>query len=384
MSVAGMDGRGGARVRRPGQPLLAMVLVLGCWVAMRAVTWQPLEEPGATAVALSDAGMPRPLPPLPPAMGGPLPRSSNRGGRVFGPTWPAAPAMAPESPVRPGPVELAPAPGGQAVAAGDADANVVTVDAPPRLRRVAHALLWMAAVSDLPLPAGMPFSTPLPVRGPATGRWSADGWLLVRPDGAGSARAAGLPVYGASQTGAVLRYRLGSGGIRPQAYLRATAALDSGERGLAAGLSVRPLAAVPVRVMAEARVDRFAGGGGHARAAVLAVSEVPPVALPGGLRSEGYVQGGYVAGAAGTGFVDGQFRLDRLVAGAPQRGELRAGAGLWGGAQRGSARLDVGPSATIGLAQGPVAARLAFDWRFRVAGNAAPASGPSLTISAGF
>ena len=33
---------------------------------------------------------------------------------------------------------------------------------------------------------------------------------------------------------------------------------------------------------------------------------------------------------------------------------------------------------------GPVPSRLSLDWRFRVAGEAEPADGPALTLSAGF
>lgn len=384
-----MTGQAGSRARRRGQPLLVMALLLGSWVGLRALTWQPLAEPGTAGLAFSEAGLPRPLQPL-------LPHHQSGARRAPLPAGPvpmpreAWTVPLPASP--PGPVDAAPPPGSVALtpqpeAGGTTnaanEANVVTVNAPSPLRRVAHVLLWMAAVSDLPLPPGMPESAPKTIRR-SLGRWSGDGWLLVRPDGAGAALAAGLPTYGASQMGAVARYRLGSGDNGPTAYLRATAALDTGERGVAAGLSARPLAAVPLRLMAEGRADRFVDGRVHGRAAVLAVTEVAPVTLPGKVRAEFYAQGGYVAGAAATGFVDGQFRLDRLVTGAPGKGELRAGAGVWGGAQRGSARLDVGPSATIGLGQGPVAARVAFDWRFRVAGNAAPQSGPALTISAGF
>jgi len=381
-----MTGQAGSRARRRGQPLLVMALLLGSWVGLRTLTWQPLVEPGTAGFAFSDGGLPRPLQSLQPL----LPFAARRSRLPAGPVRmprdvSTAPARALPSPAAvdgvPAPGSVAPTPLPEAGGGADAD----TVNAPPQLRRVAHVLLWMAAVSDLPLPPGMP----VPAAGTTrrrSGRWSGDGWLLVRPDGAGAALAAGLPTYGASQMGAVLRYRLGSGRPAPTAYLRATAALDSGERGLAAGLSARPLAGVPLRLMAEGRADRFVDGRVRARAAVLAVTEMAPVTLPGRVRAEFYAQGGYVAGTAATGFVDGQFRLDRMVAGAPGTGELRAGAGVWGGAQRGSARLDVGPSATIGLGQeqGPVAARVAFDWRFRLAGNAAPESGPALTISAGF
>ena len=64
--------------------------------------------------------------------------------------------------------------------------------------------------------------------------------------------------------------------------------------------------------------------------------------------------------------------------------QLRLGAGAWGGAQQGASRMDIGPSASVGLAGGHTSARIAVDWRFRVAGDAAPSSGPALTVAAGF
>ena len=63
---------------------------------------------------------------------------------------------------------------------------------------------------------------------------------------------------------------------------------------------------------------------------------------------------------------------------------LRVGAGAWGGAQEGASRLDVGPTAAETFRLGDVRARLAADYRVRVAGEAEPASGPALTVSAGF
>ncbi len=193
-----------------------------------------------------------------------------------------------------------------------------------------------------------------------------------------------IPTYGGSQAGAVLRYRLAPGNAhRPTAYLRASAALNgSGEREAALGLSARPLGGVPVVVAAEGRLSRLAGRAA-VRPAIMAITEFAPVDLPGRLRTEFYLQGGYVGGLGATPFVDGQLRVDRRVA---QLGpvELRAGAGLWGGAQRGAGRLDVGPSASLTVAKGPTAARVGLDWRFRTIGEAHPASGPALTISAGF
>ena len=117
--------------------------------------------------------------------------------------------------------------------------------------------------------------------------------------------------------------------------------------------------------------------------AAFAVSEFPPIALPGRTSGEAYVQGGYVTGRDATGFVDGQARITRDLA-SGDRFRLSAGGGAWGGAQDGSGRLDIGPSASLSISAGGINARLAADYRFRVAGAAQPASGPALTISAGF
>ncbi|MFN9580154.1 MAG: hypothetical protein ACK56H_08805 [Novosphingobium sp.] len=66
------------------------------------------------------------------------------------------------------------------------------------------------------------------------------------------------------------------------------------------------------------------------------------------------------------------------------QGELRAGLGSWGGAQKGASRVDVGPSATLDFPLGGGQGRVSADWRLRAAGNAAPQSEPAITLSAGF
>ncbi|WP_067737838.1 hypothetical protein [Novosphingobium naphthalenivorans] len=235
-------------------------------------------------------------------------------------------------------------------------------------------------------PAAAPRSVaPVPLAEAAPGRWSADAWALFRHD-LGTTRSRGvLPaVYGGSQAGAVLRYRLVTGsGHRPAAYLRGTAALGvARETAAAVGLSARPLPALPVVVAVEGRlVDE-----GHAsvQPAALAYTELPPIALPLDLQAEAYLQAGYVGGRFATPFADGQVRLERRML-ALGRGDLRLGGGLWAGAQKGAARLDAGPSLSLAMPLGRrTFSRISLDWRFRAAGNAAPGSGPAVTLSAGF
>lgn len=208
--------------------------------------------------------------------------------------------------------------------------------------------------------------------------------MLLRSGGGVASAGPSVATYGASQVGAALRYRLWPGNShRLTSYLRVSAALNgSGEREAALGLSARPIGALPVFVAGEGRVSHLSGRT-VVRPAVMAVTELPPIVLPKGARAEFYLQGGYVGGLGATPFIDGQLRIDRQVMRVGPV-EVRAGGGVWGGAQQGAGRLDLGPAVTLQVAQGPAAMRLGFDWRFRLMGAAEPASGPALTMSAGF
>src|SRR5690606_5040 len=159
-------------------------------------------------------------------------------------------------------------------------------------------------------------------------------------------------------------YRLDPASLRnPQAHLRASSAVAGPrDQHLAAGLSVRPLPRLPLRVAAEARIGR-SGTGTELRPAAFAVTEFAPLELPHLVRAEAYLQGGYVGGSFATAFVDGQARIERPV-GRMGEAEVTAGAGAWGGAQKGAARLDVGPTAAVSFRLGETRARLAADYRF--------------------
>lgn len=217
-------------------------------------------------------------------------------------------------------------------------------------------------------------------------RWSADAWAFLR-SGTSSALANGqLPAtYGASQAGAVLRYRLFRDSPRlPDIYLRTTSTLGmSQESSAAVGLAARPVVQLPMIASVELRVTDQAGQR-RWQPAVMAVSELQPFTLPGGLRGEAYGQAGYVAGKFATPFADGSARADYgLFSSGPI--EARIGAGAWAGFQKGASRIDIGPSATVTMPLGKATyGRLALDWRLRMAGDAEPDSGPSVTVSAGF
>lgn len=363
-------------VRRRGEPLLVLGSLLLGWITLRAVFWEPIATPSLPVRLAMPASVyataPEPVrPALPPASVAVVVPAHSAADPVRHAFVVGAPAVVVPPPAEPAPLpQFAPTP-----AAGEA----------PKVAG-GHLLAWVAGVAQLPMPQFVmaPAARAAP-RVPLARRWSIDGWLMLRQGGGEAAfGAVAAPSYGRSQAGAVVRYRLSPPSAhRPAAYLRATSAIDAprGEE-LAFGLSVRPLGRLPVALMAEVRATNLTTGG-RLRPAIGAVSELPRLALPLGLSAEAYGQAGVVGGAEGTLFVDGQLRVERRLARIGQ-GELRAGLGTWGGAQRGASRIDIGPSATLDFRVGGGQGRLSADWRLRAAGNAAPRSGPAITLSAGF
>lgn len=389
------------QVHRRGRPVVMLALVLGGWSLLRAATWEGAPQLEQAALPVAQGVTPSVAAPvtLPRAEvwqrrpGEPLaaPPSSLESLR----TVPRGPVLLP-APVAPANVGAPPAeqPSSQRMAVGQAmlmAAGFGAMQLPPELAAYFSARSPGAPLRD-PQPAqSAALAAPRPARiavAPAepprrASRWSADAWLLWRDD-ATTPINSGRPTYGRSQAGAVARYRLApASGHAPQAYLRLASALQgTREREAALGLSARPLAQVPVRVAAELRASERPGGT-ELRPAAYAVTELAPQALPLGASAEAYAQAGYVGGRARTAFVDGQVRVDRSLV-RSEDFDLRAGGGAWGGAQRGSARLDIGPSASVTFDLGEARGRLAADYRFRVAGDARPTSGPALTLSAGF
>ncbi|WP_284124559.1 hypothetical protein [Parerythrobacter aestuarii] len=214
--------------------------------------------------------------------------------------------------------------------------------------------------------------------------WRLDSWVMVREGGTvATVSAGGRPAsYGANQIGAVLRYRLGSK-ASPFLFARASQALvDQGETDLAVGAGFKPFARVPLTPQAELRVTETTGGT-LLRPAAYVVTDLQPLAVTEEIEAEAYAQAGYVGGDFATGFIDGQVRIERE---AMRMGgsKVRVGAGAWGGAQKGAARLDLGPTASVGARIGDVPVRLHLDYRLRLAGSAEPGSGVTVTLSTGF
>ncbi|MDT0574632.1 hypothetical protein RM533_00375 [Croceicoccus sp. F390] len=219
----------------------------------------------------------------------------------------------------------------------------------------------------------------------ASSRWTGDGWVLVRGSGADAA-AIGAAAYGGSQAGAIIRYDLAQQSrYRPRIYARLTSELDgSSQAEIAGGASIRPFVSLPLELLGEVRVGRFSGDT-KVRPAVIAVANPAPIRLPYGFTAESYAQAGYVGGSFSTAFADGQLRAIRDMVRLNDRISVTAGAGMWGGVQKGAGRIDVGPtvSAVAPVGKG-VYARASLDYRQRVAGDAQPGSGPVFTVAAGF
>lgn len=369
-----------------GWPLLSLGMVLGAWVLMRVALWESPFTHEASVLTGEAPAAEFPMPVLPSQGAAPVPAAEPEPSEERG-SFDLLRPPAPEPLERP---EFH----HSAARSGMHRAGLMGVD-----RIIAHSMLLAAAYGDGagdapqhtyptgagPIAPGVIFA-PEAARDFAQsspGRWSMDLWALWREDTT-TPLTSGRPSYGRSQVGAVLRYRLDPDSSHaPQLHLRATRAMAGArESDLAAGASARPIPSVPLRFAAEARVSET-DRGTELRAAAFAVTELPPIELPAGLRTEAYLQGGYVTGEFATPFVDGQARITRELAGSDTF-RLTAGGAAWGGAQEDAERLDIGPSAGVSFRIGQARGRISADYRFRVAGDAEPSSGPALTLTAGF
>lgn len=367
------------RTRRRGQPLVVLGVVLGLWVVVRATLWQsPFPLPAAWTDLIS--------------------RDKK------GPNASSFEAV----------IDRRPAGTLHKLQHADSSlARSVLAESGARAGRdmrlthrhpveilAGHQLMWIAAMSKFPAaresaampdPAGNVVNSgaALPdLELPAvTGqnRWSFDGWVLYRPESGSPGFTGAMPTsYGGSQAGGVLSFSLAPADRhRPMIYVRGSRALVGAREAEAAlGLSARPVPAIPVRALAEMRLQNV-NGDNRLRPAVLAVTELVPVSLPLGTRGEAYAQAGYVGGRFATPFVDGQARITREVA-QFELAQVDVGVGVWGGAQEGAARLDAGPTASVHTRFGEAPARLSVDYRERLAGDAVPGSGITVTFSVGF
>jgi hypothetical protein len=185
-------------------------------------------------------------------------------------------------------------------------------------------------------------------------------------------------MLGGSQAGARLAYRLNGDPARPLALsARLTAPIRRRSGAEAAlGLDWQPSRRFPVHLLAERR--QKLGRDGRSAFGLTLYGGVGDSPL-GALRVDAYAQAGIVGTRSRDLFGDGALRLSL-----PIGRRARLGAGAWAAAQPGVARLDLGPQALLHLDLAGRNVSLAADWRQRIAGHAAPGSGPALTLATDF
>ena len=240
---------------------------------------------------------------------------------------------------------------------------------PPRETRMAAATTdprpVTAPASALPGPAGAPLAKRLD-------RLQLTAWALLRGSpGPGNLATGGT--LGGSQVGGRLTYN-----FTPAlaASLRSSSSVGGVRYAeVAAGVRWRPLASVPVALNIERRhaLNRWGGRNAFALFAEGGVYQRP---LFGIANLDLYAQGGVVGLKSRDLFFDGAATFTR-----PVWKNWSAGMGVWGGAQPGLYRVDAGPRLTMDVRRG---IRLHADYRQRLAGEAAPSSGPALTIAGDF
>jgi len=330
--AAGVSGRGA------GRPLRFLLAVIGGWTAFRVLAlWPAIDSVPALVRALA-----------PPVAAAELPAAIARAR----PPASAPPGPPPRIVVPPPPPLMAPGP---------------AAPAPQAAPTPAVAPFPRSQPSTPPtLPPPLP---PSSARAPS--RWSGSAWAIGRLSGA-AGEVLGGSQLGGSQAGARLAYALGEG-RRTALFARVATPLEGPGREVGLGVEFRLMPGL--RVLAERRVALDGGRGGPSASLVGGVGPLPVA----GLRLEAYGQAGAVRRGRTEPFADGAARLAR-----PLGGGVDLGVGAWGGAQRGAARLDLGPSVGVRLPVAGRAVRVTLDWRQRVAGNARPGSGPALSAGLDF
>lgn len=206
---------------------------------------------------------------------------------------------------------------------------------------------------------------------PRRDRWSGSAWLLARGD-LGQPSLAPGGTLGGSQAGGRLLYRLDRHwSLSARAYLPLRRPQGA---EVAVGVDWRPFASIPLSLLAERR--QAIENEGRSAFSITAYGGFSH-ALGSRFRIDGYAQAGFVGLRSHDAFVDGSLRTVATL------GRFEVGAGAWGAAQPGASRIDVGPSVSYRLPTRS-AVRIEADWRFRIVGDARPASGPALVLAADF
>lgn len=286
---------------------------------------------------------------------------------------------------------------GSALPEPASDVTVMLDAAPATLSRqggIAVALdvpRWRLASVDLAPPPPPPTVAPpaprpeisvLSGRERGERRWSGYGWIFARERSGGSGLASGGQL-GGSQAGVRLAYRiaeLGTGSLALAGGVSMPLRHSEGAEA-ALGIDWKPAAKLPLRLAIERRIA-IGREGRNAWSANVAGGFYRG-GLPGGAELDVYAQAGVVGAHSRDLFADGALRIGRPIA-LPAGKKLVLGAGAWGAAQPGVARLDIVPRAELRMAVGGTAVTGAAEWRIKVAGDARPGSGVAFSLAAGF
>jgi len=207
-------------------------------------------------------------------------------------------------------------------------------------------------------------------------RWQLTAWAMLRARQGQSTASDSLAIgstLGASQGGARIAYNFTR---QVAGTLRTTNTI--GQRGgeVALGARVQPIGGIPLWVTAERRQRLGRYGGGRNAFALFFEGGLWDRPLPMNFRLDAYLQGGVVGFNSRDAFIDGAVTATR-----PVYRNFSAGLGLWGVAQPGVHRVDAGPRVTMKVRDN---LRVHLDYRQRLAGNAEPGSGPTLTLAGDF
>lgn len=222
----------------------------------------------------------------------------------------------------------------------------------------------------------------LPSPSPAQG-WRLSAWAIMR---AGNAKEnlSSFGTLGGSQAGAravrPIKNIARDLSLSISARASMPLALRNGKEG-AIGLSLNHQGRLAKELAVERRIafDR----GGKDATAIFAAGGITHLPVVKSVSLDSYAQAGIVGLKSKTGFVDGAATLQHDIGKRP-KAHLSAGLGLWGGAQPGVARIDLGPASTLILRSSNAALRISASWRFRVAGRARPGSGPAISVATDF
>lgn len=205
-----------------------------------------------------------------------------------------------------------------------------------------------------------------------TRRWSGSAYSIIRARGI--VDLAVTPVLGGSQSGGGLAFVVGPLARRPFALtVRGSIAHDDGGRSAlaAVGIAWHPAAGITLTAERLIPIGPAARGDWTVRVASGAARTI------GGIETTAYGEAGVVGQST---YAAAQARAGWRLSG----DAVSPGIGAWASVQHGGGRMvnrvDLGPGITV-HAHG---ISLAIDYRFRVTGNAAPGSGPVLTLGAAF